>query len=222
MQESLDKVRNVFLGIFTLFCITLIPFSICESIISYDLIKFVYGDKWLESVPIMMVLSLAMIFYPLTALQGPVLAGLGKPQIELKIQWLVLGFALILFAIVIHTSVIIIAWSVFILYISRFFALSLATYKALFISIKDVKKIIISILWFSFPVILSITITGWYSTELSLIIRLLLQGLITTLVWGMMFLLGWNRILPSQFQDLIYRFMPLKILIRFNLLPEQK
>jgi O-antigen/teichoic acid export membrane protein len=208
LQESAELVRDSFLGVFTIFGITLFPFSICEALVAYDLIHFVYGDKWLKSIPIMELLPLAMPFFALMALQGPVLAGLGKPEVEFKLQWLVLGFTIIIFIYAIQSSMQTIIWSVLIIYIFRFFVLSLATFRILLISKQDIKSILVSIILFSCTVASAVFVTGHFVIGFPIFVRLLLQGMIGILVWILVFFIGWRHFLPVQVQSLVNRFIP--------------
>ncbi len=216
LQESLERVSDVFIGIFTIFGITLFPFFIWEALVSYDLIQFVYGDKWIKSSSIMAVLPLAMPFFALMALEGPVLAGLGKPQVELKVQWFVLGFTLVIFVFAIQSSMQMIVWSVFVIYVFRFFVLSVNTFKILNISKQSIKWIVLAIISFSCPVALTIFITGKLVVGFPIFARLLLQGLAGISVWIIVFLLGWNYFLPFQVKGLVNRFIPKRFIPIFD------
>ena len=217
LQESVELVKDAFLGVFTIFGIILFPFSICEALVASDLIQFVYGDKWLKAAPIMEVLPLAMPFFALMALQGPVLAGLGKPEVEFKLQWLVLGVTLIIFIFAIQSSMQMIIWSVLAIYVFRFITLSLATFRILHVSKQDIKSASISIILFSCAVAPTVFLTGRFLSNLPIPIKLLAQALAGLTMWILVFVVGWNHILPMQVQSLINRFIPSRYAIIFNI-----
>jgi O-antigen/teichoic acid export membrane protein len=215
LQESTERVRDAFLGIFTLFGITFFPFSICESIVAVDLVQFVYGDKWHASAPILAVLALAMPFFVLMAIEGPVLAGLGKPQLEFKIQWIAVGFAIIIFIFAIRSSMMMIVWSVCVIYIFRFLILSIVSFKILKISKSSIQKILFSIIIFSIIATAGVFIISYLTAGLSVYIRLPLQGVVAILTWIITFFIGWNYFLPGQVQKLINPIIPKKFLPMF-------
>ena len=179
-----------------------------KSLTAMDLVQLLYGDKWNASVPILSILSLAMPFFTLMALEGPVLAGLGKPEIELKIQWLVLGLTLIILLFAIHFTLYMIVWSVVIIYIFRFITLSRATFNILTITGQDYLKVFISIVSFSLAVTIAVYWTGQLASGYSGLMRLMLQGVVAVSVWLIVFFLGIGRFLPSQVEALISRIVP--------------
>jgi O-antigen/teichoic acid export membrane protein len=205
LSGSAERARNTFVGIFTLFGITFFPFSLFESLVASDLVQFLYGDKWNASAPILSILSLAMPFFALMALEGPVLAGLGKPEIELKIQWLVLGFTLMVLLFAIHFPLHMIVWSVVVIYIFRFITLSRAAFDILAVTAQDSWKVLFSILSFSIVVTMAVYFTGQLTTGFSGPMRLFLQASIGTSVWVIAFFLGIGRFLPTQVENLMNR-----------------
>ena len=213
LQETIGRVKDGFLGAFCFIGITLFPFSICESLIAYDLVQFIYGDKWLNSAPILAVLALAMPFFALMAIQGPVLAGLGKPQIEIKLQWIVVGFSCVIFYFAIQSSMQMIVWSVFVIYIFRFFLLSIINFKIIGVAKQDVVRILLSIVIFSVTELLIALMVGQLTIHLISIYKLLIQGLAGFFGWIIVFMIGWNHFLPEQIKSLVNRFLPIRIVI---------
>jgi O-antigen/teichoic acid export membrane protein len=213
LQEYLGRARDGLLGVFCFIGITLFPFSICESIIANDLVQFIYGDKWVTSAPILAVLALAMPFFALMAIQGPVLAGLGKPQIEIRLQWIVVAFTCVVFYFAIRSSLQMIVWSVIVIYIFRFLLLSIVNLKTLGVTKKEILKILLSIVIFSVTEILIALLVGQLTIHLMVFYRLLIQSLAGLFGWVMVFMIGWNHFLPSQIKSLMDRFMPTRIVV---------
>jgi len=213
LQESIGRVKDGLLGVFCFIGITLFPFSICESFIAYDLVQFVYGDKWLNSAPILAVLALAMPFFALMAIQGPVLAGLGKPQIEIKLQWIVVVFTCVVFYFAIQSSMQMIVWSVIVIYTFRFFLLSIINLKTVGVTKQDVIRILLSIVIFSVIEMLIALMVGQLKIHLISIIKLLIQSLAGFFGWIIVFVIGWNHFLPGQIKNLMIRFLPTRIVV---------
>ena len=85
-QESISKVKSAYLGIFSIFMIILFPFSITLSLIARPIIEVIYGSDWINAVPFLQVLALALPFSALKAIGGPTMAGLGRPEIEFELS----------------------------------------------------------------------------------------------------------------------------------------
>jgi O-antigen/teichoic acid export membrane protein len=111
-QGSLSKVRSAFLGVFSAFMIILFPFSITLSLLAEPVISVIYGSNWINAIPFLHVLALALPFSALMAICGPTLAGLGKPEIEFHLQWLIAVIYAIALLIAIQFSLTVILWTV--------------------------------------------------------------------------------------------------------------
>ena len=211
LDGSVGRATNTFVGIFTLFGITFFPFFIFESLAAHDLIHFLYGERWSASAPILSILSFAMPFFVLMALEGPVLAGLGRPEIELKVQWLVLGFTLIVLLLAINFPLEMIIWSVVAIYVFRFWALSRVTFRYLAVTSHDHRKVWISILFFSIVTAITVQVTGLFATGLPIPVRLLLQAGMSLSVWSLVFFRGMRHFLPGQVEELISQLLAKKL-----------
>lgn len=208
LKGSAERARFTFIGIFTLFGIVFFPFSLFQSLVAADLVEFLYGAKWNAAAPILSILSLAMPFFALMALEGPVLAGLGKPEIELRTQWLVLGFTLAVLFFAVRFPMQTIVWSVVVIYIVRFLLLSRVAFPVLAVTPQDLRRILILIASFSIIVWLAVYLTGQLTVELSGWMRLVLQGITAAGTWGIAFFLSVGRFLPREVDNLISRVVP--------------
>lgn len=140
LQDSIQNARKVFLRIVSLLSEILIPFSICFAIASSEIILAVYGPKWEQAVPFMRVLSIAFPFFAFMAIEGPILAGLGKPEIELHTQWIVAVIDIISLVIAVQFSISAVLWVVFGVYALRFIMMSIPTLQILRITKVDLLK----------------------------------------------------------------------------------
>jgi PST family polysaccharide transporter len=119
-QDAIKKVRISFLGVFSMFAFIFFPLSFFISLTADVFILTLYGSKWVEAIPILRILSLSIPFFALMAIEGPLLAGLGKPEIELKRQWVTAIIAIVAFLIAVQFSLSVVLWTVFGIYVIRF------------------------------------------------------------------------------------------------------
>lgn len=131
LQDSTETVRKAFLRIFGLFSEILVPFSICISITAGPIIELAYGSKWSEAVPFMKVLAIALPFYALMAIEGPMLAGIGKPELELRMQWIVAVVDIVSLIVAVQFSITWVIRTVLAIYILRFALMTIVTLKAI-------------------------------------------------------------------------------------------
>jgi lipopolysaccharide exporter len=79
-----------------------------------------YGSKWLALVPMMIPLALAMPFYGAHCVLGPILCGLGRPELEFWPQAISCIFAACAFFTAVHFSLVALAWTLLIVMLIRF------------------------------------------------------------------------------------------------------
>lgn len=80
--------------------------------VSGTVVDALFGNKWIDAVPILLPLSLAMILHALMAVAGPVLWGKGAAGTELKVQfWVALALVAALL-IASQYSMVAMAWAV--------------------------------------------------------------------------------------------------------------
>ncbi len=68
------------------FAIFFFPLYFLIALESKNIILIIYGLEWLPSATLLVPLAIAMPFIALVGLEGPVLSGLGKPQLEMLAQ----------------------------------------------------------------------------------------------------------------------------------------
>ena len=72
-----------------------------------------YGGKWVALIPLMVPLALAMPFYGVHCLFGPILCGLGRPDLEFWPQAASCAIAACAFFAATHYSLLALAWALF-------------------------------------------------------------------------------------------------------------
>lgn len=86
MQHDLLKVKDMYLDIISKLSLITLPICIGLALVSHEFIYILYGEKWIGAAPVLQVLLVAGGIASITVVGGPVLRGIGKPQIEMRIS----------------------------------------------------------------------------------------------------------------------------------------
>jgi lipopolysaccharide exporter len=117
--------RKCLIGDLTL-CVLAIVFGVLGSayavfaMTSETTIVGLFGDKWIGVIPLMIPLAIAMPFYAAHCLLGPVLCGLGRPELEFWPQAISCGIAAIAYFAAARVSIATIAWTLLAVMLFRF------------------------------------------------------------------------------------------------------
>ena len=131
VQHRPELLRSVVLSMLALVFGLIGPAYVTLALIPDTAILGLYGTKWVESVPLMVPLALAMPFWGGMSLLGPVLAGIGKPQLELWPQAVTCGIAAVTFFTASHFGLVWIAWSLVAVSVIRLVALAFFIFREL-------------------------------------------------------------------------------------------
>jgi lipopolysaccharide exporter len=93
-----------------------------------------YGDKWVGVIPLMVPFAIAMPFYGIHCLLGPILCGLGRPELEFWPQAISCAFAAIVYFEAVRFSLASVAWALLIIMLVRFGMIAAFTFRLLDIS----------------------------------------------------------------------------------------
>jgi len=143
MGKGTDTIR-IFRGFMSAFAIFFFPIYWLIAMESTNIIQIIYGHEWMPAAALLKPLAVAMPFLALVGLEGPVLNGLGKPQYEMRAQWVTAFFAILVLIIAAQFSILATAWSIVIIYIFRLSILSVMTIKVLEISWMQLMRPILS------------------------------------------------------------------------------
>lgn len=93
IQDDPNRIRTVYMQIFATIWILVFPMFVFLSVISFDLVKFLYGAKWLDTGWILCLLFLSVPAFVCLGLSTPVLWNTGRKHHEslLQLPVLVLG-----------------------------------------------------------------------------------------------------------------------------------
>ena len=113
VQDRPEILRRVVLSMLAIVFGLIGPAYLTLACIPDTVILGLYGTKWVTSVPLMVPMALAMPFWGGMSLLGPVLSGLGKPQLEFWPQAITCAMAAVAFFVASHYSILAIAWALF-------------------------------------------------------------------------------------------------------------
>lgn len=131
MQDDRERLRRTYLtalGVIGLICL---PMFLVVAAVARTMIAGVYGTAWLEAVPILVPIALAMPFSALMGLGGPVMSGAGRADFEMRIQFVSLLAYLPLLYWAAHLTIVAVAWAVLTSYLLRFFLVTSVTLRLL-------------------------------------------------------------------------------------------
>ena len=124
-QTNLQALQRTYLTSVSLMALIFFPVYGAVSAVPDLLMLGLYGESWQAGIPLVMPLGLAMAVNAMLAMAGPLLAGIGRPQIELKAQIITLFFSIPTLILAANDSIISLAWAVLGTYIVRFLLLTL-------------------------------------------------------------------------------------------------
>lgn len=107
------------------------PAYVTLAMVPDTVIVGLYGTKWIASIPLMIPLALAMPFYGGMSLLGPVLAGIGKPQLEFWPQAVTCVLGGVAFFTASHFGLVWIAWALVGVQVARLAAMAYFTFREL-------------------------------------------------------------------------------------------
>ncbi|MGH1298724.1 lipopolysaccharide biosynthesis protein [Bacillus pretiosus] len=126
-QNDLAKVKGIYLDVISKLALITLPLCIGLALVSYEFIYILYGTAWLGVVPVLQILLVAGGIASITVVGGPVLRGIGKPKVEMKISILSFVSFTLLLVIFIRFGLIAVAYAellrVFIVESTRVFLL---------------------------------------------------------------------------------------------------
>lgn len=117
--DNLAHLQRGYLAVVSAVALVALPLFFTGAATADTVVLALYGEGWGEAGSVLAPLSLAMACHSLMALAGPVLAGKGRPGIELKVQvWTGLIFVSLL-VVAAGSSVQAVAWAVLSVYLVR-------------------------------------------------------------------------------------------------------
>lgn len=136
IQERKELMRDLTLAVVGIAFGVLGPAYAVLAFLPDTMIIGLYGDKWVGVIPLMIPMALAMPFFGVHALLGPILCGLGRPELEFWPQALSCVVAAGAFFTAARFSLESVAWALLGVTLVRFAAIAWFTFRLLKIGLR--------------------------------------------------------------------------------------
>jgi lipopolysaccharide exporter len=123
-QDKPDALKRAYLGTVSLVSMVVAPVFWGVAAAAQPAILGLYGDKWTGAIPIFVPLALAMPFYAVMGLAGPLLWGTDRVQIELRVEATVAVFMVVLVMAASTVSAVWVAWAILCVNVLRCLAMT--------------------------------------------------------------------------------------------------
>ncbi|MEK4818534.1 MULTISPECIES: lipopolysaccharide biosynthesis protein [Priestia] len=85
-QDDLNKLKLMYLSVISKMAFITLPICIGLALTSHEFIYVLYGEKWLGVVPVLQTLLVAGGLSSISVIGNPVLRGIGRPDLEMKLS----------------------------------------------------------------------------------------------------------------------------------------
>ncbi|MDR7073185.1 lipopolysaccharide biosynthesis protein [Fictibacillus barbaricus] len=86
-QNDYEKVGKIYLNLIKNISFVTFPFCIGMALVAPEFILALYKEKWVDVIPILQILMIAGLISSIGTVVGAILKGIGRPDIELKINF---------------------------------------------------------------------------------------------------------------------------------------
>ncbi|UYP06686.1 lipopolysaccharide biosynthesis protein [Priestia megaterium] len=85
-QDDPSKLKGMYLNVISKLAFITLPICFGLALVAHEFIYVLYGEKWMDVVPILQLLLLAGGISSVSVVGGPVLRGMGRPDLEMKLS----------------------------------------------------------------------------------------------------------------------------------------
>lgn len=149
VQERLSLMHDLTLAVIAIVFGVLGAAYATFALIPATTVMGLYGDKWVGVIPLMVPFAIAMPFYGVHCLLGPILCGLGRPDLEFWPQAISCLVAAFVYFAAARYSLASVAWALLGIMLIRFGMIAAFTFKLLHISWSSVCWIVVKRIAFS-------------------------------------------------------------------------
>lgn len=125
IQERRDLQSRIYTAAFEGMALVTLPVFLGIAVISPTIMVGLFGARWAEASPVLCALSVSMPFLALLGLAGPLLWGIGKVELELRIQFSVALITAVTLWWAAQRSILVLSWAVCGLYVFRFLLMTI-------------------------------------------------------------------------------------------------
>ena len=149
VQERLSLMQDLTLAVIAIVFGVLGAAYATFALIPATTVMGLYGDKWVGVIPLMVPFAIAMPFYGVHCLLGPILCGLGRPDLEFWPQAISCLVAAFVYFAASRYSLASVAWALLGIMLIRFGMIAAFTFKLLHVSWSSVCWIVVKRIAFS-------------------------------------------------------------------------
>lgn len=135
-QDNLDGLRRAYLTVLAGVALIAFPLFTGVAAVAGTVVEALFGSQWIESVPILMPLSIAMIVHAAMAISGPILWGMGAAGTELKVQAVIGVIFVATLFMASRISLQMMAWAVCFVYCLRWVGMTATLLRKLHIPVR--------------------------------------------------------------------------------------
>ncbi|MDZ8185818.1 MAG: MOP flippase family protein [Nostoc sp. ChiSLP02] len=109
LQQEPEKLKNAFYKVTQLTSLISFPAFLGMAALAPELVRVLFGDQWLPSIPVMQVLAFIGIVHSVTYFNSTVITAMGKPEWKLKLNLMHSVANVVGFAIAVHWGIVAVA-----------------------------------------------------------------------------------------------------------------
>ncbi|MEH7508915.1 oligosaccharide flippase family protein, partial [Priestia megaterium] len=85
-QDDPSKLKDMYLNVVSKLAFITLPICFGLALVAHEFIYVLYGEKWMDVVPVLQLLLIAGGISSISVVGGPVLRGIGRPDLEMKLS----------------------------------------------------------------------------------------------------------------------------------------
>lgn len=138
-QERTEALPRVYLASLAVIGVVTLPAYAALATVPETALRALFGESWVAAAPLLTAFAVAMPLHAAMGVAGPLLWGVAKVECELRAQFAVALWALVVFAAT-RFSLVALAWGVVLVYALRFALLTRAALNVLHLRWRDVGR----------------------------------------------------------------------------------
>ncbi|WP_157449110.1 lipopolysaccharide biosynthesis protein [Deinococcus peraridilitoris] len=194
-QNQTDTARQTYLATFGGLATVIVPAFMTAAAAAASLVEATYGQQWVNAIPFVLPLAIAMPLFALMAIAGPILAGLNRPQEELRAQSLAALVAIPALLLAASWSLAALVWVGVFVHALRFTLMTAAACNVLRVSAGTISRILLrAVLLAGLCAFLPALIEQFWTAPA--LLKFLLEILVSGTTWLLLLLM-----LPNVFTE---------------------
>jgi teichuronic acid exporter len=85
-KDNKEELKVIYVDIISKLSFVSLPICVGMALVANEFIYIIYGEKWIEAVPVLKILLIAGGIASISVIGGPVLRGIGRPDLDMKLS----------------------------------------------------------------------------------------------------------------------------------------